>query len=84
MFRARGGLRPVTVSFFFISSLISAQLLLEEKNVQIDEAAMTDTLRGNNLLMPSRASNPNMRIKRESSTEKIHKNYGIGLSINSP
>ena len=56
---------------------ISGQLLLQEKNVQISEPAMTDTLRGNNRLMPSRASNPNLRIKRESSTEKIHSNYGI-------
>ena len=42
---------------------------------------MTDTLRGNNLLLPSRAANPNMRIKRESSTEKIHSNYGIPFLI---
>ena len=52
----------------------------QRKNVQIDEAAMTDTLRGNNLLSPNRASNPKIpRIRREASTEKIHSNYGINI-----
>ena len=67
----------VLLNFFYFSSNFT-----RIKNVQIDEAAMTDTLRGNNLLMPSRASNPNMRIKREASTEKIHSNYGNYLILN--
>ena len=72
-----GVTEPVTVTVLIDLFKISALILFQEKNVQVDEAAMTDTLRGNNRLTPSRASNQNVRIKREASTEKIHSNYGI-------
>ena len=77
----------VKVFYFWIQFWFNfSSNFTQRKNVQIDEAAMTamtDTLRGNNnLLKPSSASNPNKpRIKREASTEKVHTNYGIWLSI---